>query len=261
MARQGERKNLLADQSAHDSDAESDDATNRLAREIQDQIEKGRAFRGAKAFDGAVLFKRLSSRPFSPADNCAASSRYRRCSTELLEARLETLRLQLNALHKAFPEIDPLYHAQTGRLRYLERTIRLIGAELDRREAEEMASFQDGDASGAGPPGSVGVPASVGAGTQSVASTRTARKRGPKPNCALALRIKGIVDRLAEGTDWFSKLDEVCEALDEEEIPVPKAWRNKRIVTWADSCTDQRDKTLKVIGYRLAQVTKGLQKS
>ena len=165
----------------------------------------------------------------------------------------------MNDLHNAFPEIDPLHHPKTGRLRYLERTIKLIGAELDRREAEETESIQKGEVFTVALPSRVGAPASGDA--QSVASTRTRRKPGPKPNWELALRIKGVVDSVAEGVDLSSRLDDACEALDNEKIPVPPTWRKKRIATWADSCMEQRDKTLKLIDYWVAQADKGPQKS
>ena len=58
-------------------------------------------------------------------------------------------------------------------------------------------------------------------------TTAKGLKRGPKPDCEAASRVAEIVERVAPDGDWRSKLDEVCDALDEAKIPVPKRWRTK----------------------------------
>jgi hypothetical protein len=76
------------------------------------------------------------------------------------------------------------------------------------------------------------------------------RKRGPKPDYENASRVTEIVARAAAGGDWRLKLDDVCEALDEENIPIPSKWRRDRQCRcWAD-CVE-RPIIIKVIEYRL----------
>jgi hypothetical protein len=47
------------------------------------------------------------------------------------------------------------------------------------------------------------------------------RKRGPKPDHETALPVAGIVARVAPDGDWHSRVDDVCDALDDERVPVP----------------------------------------
>jgi len=51
------------------------------------------------------------------------------------------------------------------------------------------------------------------------------RKRGPKPDYETALLVAGIVARVAPDGDWRSRVDDVCDALDDEQVPVPATWR------------------------------------
>src|ERR1700683_796590 len=55
------------------------------------------------------------------------------------------------------------------------------------------------------------------------------RKRGPTRDYETALRAAAMVQRVAPDGDWRPKLDEICEALDEEKIPFPK--HEKAVVT------------------------------
>ena len=76
------------------------------------------------------------------------------------------------------------------------------------------------------------------------------RKRGPKPDLETTVRVAEIVTRVAPDGDWRSKLDDVCDALDEDEIPCPKTWRkNRNYRCWGD-CVE-RDIVVKAIEYRL----------
>jgi hypothetical protein len=77
------------------------------------------------------------------------------------------------------------------------------------------------------------------------------RKRGPKPNREAALRVSEIVASVAPDGDWRSKLDEICEALDEAQIPYPARWRQRGQTCkgWVDY--DERANAVKAIEYRL----------
>ena len=80
--------------------------------------------------------------------------------------------------------------------------------------------------------------------------TRSSRKRGPKPDLETASRVAEIVARVAPDGDWRPKLDDICDALDGQNIPFPRTWRRKRQCrSWADCC--ERDVVVKAIEYRL----------
>jgi hypothetical protein len=81
-------------------------------------------------------------------------------------------------------------------------------------------------------------------------STSTGRKRGPKPDYGTASGVAEIVARIAPDGDWRSKLDDICEALDDEKIPVPTTWRkNRQYECWSDCL--ERSICIKAIEYRL----------
>ncbi|MBZ5604448.1 MAG: hypothetical protein LAO79_19265 [Acidobacteriia bacterium] len=75
------------------------------------------------------------------------------------------------------------------------------------------------------------------------------RKPGPKRDRERALQVKEIVARFAPDGDWRSKLDEICEALDERGVPFPKSWKSDGCRSWSD-CTE-RQLVIKAIDYRL----------
>jgi hypothetical protein len=76
------------------------------------------------------------------------------------------------------------------------------------------------------------------------------RKRGPKPDHETALLVATIVARVAPDGDWRSRVDDVCDALDDEQVPVPATWRRNRNVRKWGLC-DDRDIVVKAIEYRL----------
>jgi hypothetical protein len=81
-------------------------------------------------------------------------------------------------------------------------------------------------------------------------SSGKGRKRGPKTDYKVAARVAEIVARVAPDGEWRGKLDDVCEALDEEGIPFPAKWRKDRQCRcWAD-CLEKAI-AIKVIEYRL----------
>ena len=61
------------------------------------------------------------------------------------------------------------------------------------------------------------------------------RKPGPKRDIETARRVAGIVGRLAGGPNWRDQLDELCDTLDQEQVPRPMTWRKKNIRDWADA--------------------------
>jgi hypothetical protein len=80
-------------------------------------------------------------------------------------------------------------------------------------------------------------------------STRKGRKRGPKPDRESPTRVAEIVARVAPRGDWRSKVDDICEALDEAKVPFPTRWRKRPCNAWADY--DDRANAIKAIEYRL----------
>ena len=79
------------------------------------------------------------------------------------------------------------------------------------------------------------------------------RKRGPKPDYDIAIRLAAVVARVAQDGDWRPKLDEICEALDDENVPSPKKWvgEDPSCRRWSTQADHQ--KAIKVIDYRLKQ--------
>ena len=53
------------------------------------------------------------------------------------------------------------------------------------------------------------------------------RKRGPRPDHEAASRVAEIVAHVAPDGDWRPKLDDICEALDQAQIPFPPRWRKR----------------------------------
>lgn len=77
-----------------------------------------------------------------------------------------------------------------------------------------------------------------------------ASKRGPKPDLEAALQVAKIVASVAPDGDWRSKWEEICEALDKEEIAYPRVWWTRRKwKRWADC--GERSLAVKAIGDRL----------
>jgi hypothetical protein len=76
------------------------------------------------------------------------------------------------------------------------------------------------------------------------------RKRGPKPDLETASRMAEIVERVAPDGDWRPKCDDICLALDEAEVPIPKKWRRDRNCRCWSDCLE-RPIVVKVIEYRL----------
>ncbi|MGA2185465.1 MAG: hypothetical protein ABSH47_20790 [Bryobacteraceae bacterium] len=66
-------------------------------------------------------------------------------------------------------------------------------------------------------------------------STTKNRKRGPKPDYVTAAAVAEIVTRVAPSGEWRHKLDEICKAFDQAQIPYPSKWSTRyRTTCWSD---------------------------
>jgi hypothetical protein len=63
-------------------------------------------------------------------------------------------------------------------------------------------------------------------------------------------RVAEIVARIAPDGDWRKKWEDICEALDEEKVPVPTLWPSRHEWKLWSNCTE-RPLAVKTIGYRL----------
>jgi hypothetical protein len=72
--------------------------------------------------------------------------------------------------------------------------------------------------------------------TADTAERRTSvrAKRGPRTDEAALRRVYDIVQRIAPNGVLKSDLYDICEALDEAGVAVPKSWRKKGVKTWFD---------------------------
>jgi hypothetical protein len=68
-----------------------------------------------------------------------------------------------------------------------------------------------------------------------------------------AQRVLEIVTQTAGSEPWKSKLDDICDALDDKKIPCPKTWskRDPPIRSWTDAATTDRELAKKALEYRL----------
>jgi hypothetical protein len=88
-------------------------------------------------------------------------------------------------------------------------------------------------------------------GTNRAESDGKGRNRGPKPDHEAASRVAEIVARVAPDGDWRPRLDDICEALDEAQVPFPKRWRKRDRSCNGWAAYDERANAVKAIGYRL----------
>jgi hypothetical protein len=94
---------------------------------------------------------------------------------------------------------------------------------------------------------------STASGSDKAGLMNRAPKRGPRPDYEMAARIHEIVKAVAPNGNWLARLDEVCEALDEANIPCPKAWRRRDPPSRSWSTCDERAIRIKAIQYRMEQ--------
>jgi hypothetical protein len=84
-------------------------------------------------------------------------------------------------------------------------------------------------------------------------------KPGPQPDIKTARKVADIVAREAPGQRWQDKLDDICEALDEEEVRCPKTWAKRElpILSWSDGTLGpDRELAKKAIAHHLANSRK-----
>jgi len=85
------------------------------------------------------------------------------------------------------------------------------------------------------------------------ASQRAGAKRGPKPDRATAQRVVKIIESVASADEWKTKLADVCQALDSNEIPHPSPWprRDLEMRSWSDAAALEPQLAIKAIEYRI----------
>ena len=74
-------------------------------------------------------------------------------------------------------------------------------------------------------------------------------KPGPKADPERASRVAEIVAKIAPDGKWKDHLDDLCEALDDAQVIVPRAWKENGLRSWLD-CED-RERVVKTIMYQL----------
>jgi hypothetical protein len=77
------------------------------------------------------------------------------------------------------------------------------------------------------------------------------QKRGPQRDYATAARVAKIIAQVAPDGNWRAKLDDICDKLDESEVPCPKTWKKKGYLTWYDCCAGERDLVIKAIVHHV----------
>jgi hypothetical protein len=64
------------------------------------------------------------------------------------------------------------------------------------------------------------------------------RKRGPGTDFKTAAQVAEVVTRIAGKDPWRSKIDDICDELDEKEVPYPKTWKARGYRSWS-TCTER----------------------
>ncbi|MCL5745172.1 MAG: hypothetical protein M1541_14815 [Acidobacteria bacterium] len=179
-------------------------------------------------------------------------------SRRFLKGRITTLSPDIDGAVKNFRALfwmKYLFHLRllANKQLFIQRLRTHLSVQLQVWRAQAYRQLADAVA----PPTDEGLPALPQATTPVIPCDEAAapgapRKRGPKPDHDTAARIAEVVARIASNGDWRSKLDEICDALDEEHIPVPRTWRRNRKCTQWSLC-DDRDLIVKAIDYRLRQ--------
>lgn len=82
-------------------------------------------------------------------------------------------------------------------------------------------------------------------------------KPGPTRDIEIAKRVAKIVREVTGGDPWKEYLDEICDALDDKEIPPPKTWKNRTppILDWADAASTEKALAKKAIAHHLNNAT------
>ena len=77
------------------------------------------------------------------------------------------------------------------------------------------------------------------------------RKPGPQPNYELANQVAELVRNIAGDEPWPPKLDDICEALDDQKIPRPKTWKTRGYSSWCAAGVAERSLVVKAITHHL----------
>jgi hypothetical protein len=85
-------------------------------------------------------------------------------------------------------------------------------------------------------------------------------KPGPQPNYVLAAQVAEVVRSVVGNQAWVPKLDDICEALDDREIPRPKTWKARGYLRWYTAAVAERSLVVKAITHHL-QLSKVNQKT
>jgi len=87
----------------------------------------------------------------------------------------------------------------------------------------------------------------------SITAAPTRAKPGPKQGRVVAQRVQEVVTKIAGSETWKAKLDDICEALDEERIACPTTWRRREppLTDWLDAAATERELAKKAIAHRL----------
>jgi hypothetical protein len=80
-------------------------------------------------------------------------------------------------------------------------------------------------------------------------------RSGRKPDADGNRRVANVVKRFSP--NWRDRLPEVCEALDEENMPLPKSdkWKNRGCSDWTDVLTEDPEGLAKALQHRLDWVS------
>jgi hypothetical protein len=89
-------------------------------------------------------------------------------------------------------------------------------------------------------------------------TARSKAKPGPKLDKDTAQQVAEIVRPLANGQPLKDKLDDICEALDQAQIPCPKTWRKREpaMKNWADGAAFEPELAKKAIKHHLKNALK-----
>jgi hypothetical protein len=85
-----------------------------------------------------------------------------------------------------------------------------------------------------------------------VAELRPARgKRGPKPKTEEYARVVEVIKRVVGGDNWVDRIEDICSALDSDQIPPPPKWKGQGYDTWLERLRSDRHVVIEVLRYRM----------
>jgi hypothetical protein len=63
--------------------------------------------------------------------------------------------------------------------------------------------------------------------------------------------VNAVVKKVVGKEPWRPRLDDICPALDEEQISCPRPWKRRGIRDWTDASVTERGLAKNAIAYRL----------